>query len=454
MPQAAPADRGPRRGHAGAVPWHPYAQRAGADRAPHGRRHGDRLAVDADRDPLRLGGDDDLPRGQHAQAGGMPAAEQPDGLPRAVDRNGHHTEQSAIKPNATAQARHVPGPVWVVGYQQRLRRVDRYIVRERRQPCPAVALKQFGQRIQSRAQLVAAVGGGLDDLGVGTEGRVVDERLTADQSQVDTQLDTIGEGAQARRRVLAVQPQVEGEVVTGARGDYHERNAVLGSDPRYKGLGAVAARDAEQISACCDRLPRYLGHVDPLRAAHQEHVSAQSLRPPRQVELADLPAAGPRVHDQERMPGRYGRGLRHPPVRPVPGQGCARGHAREQPSCGRHHRHPEQGGERVHHDHRDRRQNENRQRQPAQQAPAGQDNERGGQAHGGGGQAHPEHREALQPGKSHHDHDRQEGQHETQASQPALRAGAPKGRVGTNRWSAGHPASVTRRQRRRVTRLG
>jgi len=74
----------------------------------------------------------------------MPAAEQAHGLPHAVGGHGHHTEHTAIEPGTVAQARDVPGPVRVVGYQQRLRRVDRHPVRVRRQPRPAAALKQFG----------------------------------------------------------------------------------------------------------------------------------------------------------------------------------------------------------------------------------------------------------------------------------------------------------------------
>ena len=139
------------------------------------------------------------------QPGGMPAAEQASGLPRRCHRDADDAEDAAIQPRAPAQPGDVPGSVRVVGHEQRLRRVDPRAVRLRVQPCSAVALQQVRQRVQRRVQLVAAVGGSLDDLGVRAERRVVDERLAVDHPEVDPQFDAIGQGAQAGRRVLAVQ---------------------------------------------------------------------------------------------------------------------------------------------------------------------------------------------------------------------------------------------------------
>ena len=204
-PQAGPADGGLGRRHAGAVPWHPDSQCAGTGRAMHGHRHRNGLAVDADRNPFRAGGNHDGPCGQHVQAGGMPAAEQADRLPRASHRHGNHAEHTAIQPRATAQARDVPRSVGAVGHQERLRCIDRHVVRQCRQPRPAVALKQVRQRVQGRAQLVAAVGRCLHHLRVGAERRVVDKRLTADHAQIDTQIDTIGQRTEARRRIRTVE---------------------------------------------------------------------------------------------------------------------------------------------------------------------------------------------------------------------------------------------------------
>src|SRR5689334_4448767 len=204
MAQPGPVHRRLRRGDARTVPRHPDAQRAGGDRADHRRRHRYRLAVHADWDLRRVGGDVDLLGRQHFQAGGVPAAEQAGGLPGAADHDADDAEDAAVQPHAAAQAGDVPRAVRVVGHQQRLRPVDLGAVRLRGQPCPAVASQQVREQVQGRVPLVVPVGRALHDLGVRAEGRVVDERLAVDHSQVDPQLDAVGQGSQARRRVLAV----------------------------------------------------------------------------------------------------------------------------------------------------------------------------------------------------------------------------------------------------------
>jgi hypothetical protein len=420
----------------------------------HGRRQQDRLAVDADRNPVRVGAHHDGPRGQHAKAGGTPAAEQADRRSRAIDRHRDHAEHTAIQPGATAKARDVSRSVRIAGHQQRLRRVDPDTIRDGRQPRPAVALQQVRQRIQDRAELVAAVGGCFHHLGVGAERRVIDKRPATDHAQIDAQFDAIGQRREACCRILAVQAQVEGKVVPRARGDHHEGDAVLSGDSGHERLGAIAARHAEQVTARRDRLPRHLGHVDRLRSAHQEHLCPERFGFPSQVELPDLPPAGPRVHDQERMPGGRRGEFGHPPVRHVPGQRQARHREGEEPARGRHRRHPEQAGERVHHDHRDRRQDEYRHRKPAQHAAAGQHHEGGREAHRRGGHADPEHRGALQSREGQHHRDREQRQDETQPSQPALRTSALGADAGTIRRHAGHPSILTRRRPGQTTRPG
>jgi hypothetical protein len=453
-PEARPADDRLGRGHAGPVPRHPDPQRGGTDRAPHGHRQQDRLAVDTHRNAVRAGGHLDGPGRQHAKAVGMPAAKQADRLPHAVDRHGDDAEHTAVQPRATAKARYVPRSVRVAGHQQRLRPIDRHAIRERPQPRSAMAVQQVRQGVQGRAELVVTVRGRLHHLGVGAERRVVDERPATDHAQVDMQLDAVAERAEAGRRVRAVQPQVQGEMVAGARRDHHEREAMLSGDAGHQRLGAVAARDAEQVTARRDRRARHLGHVDRLSTAHQEHLRPQRLRLPLEVELRHLPASRPGVHDQERVPGGRRRELGHPPVRHVRGQRRAPRRAGQEPARRGRQRHPEQAGERVHHEHRQRREDEHRQRKPAQDAPAGQHQEGGREAHRGGRHAHPEHRGAPHSGEEQHHRDREERQGETEPSQPALRAGALGADTGALRRHAGHPSIVSRRRPGHVTRPG
>ena len=278
--------------------------------------------------------------------------------------------------------------------------------------------------------------------------------MTVDRAQVDQQLNAIGQRVQARRRIGSVQAQVKSEVVAGTGGDHQERQPVLGRDAGHQRLGAVAAGDSEQVGAVRDRLPGYRRHVDQLGAVHQEHLRPQRLRLPRQVEPHHLPAAGSRVHDQVRMPGRPGRELRHAPLRGVLGQRRPRGDPGQQPGRRGNERHPEQAGERVNGHHGQRRRREHRQRQPAQHPPAGQHEERGGHADHGGGQADREHDDALPFGDGEHHRDREEREQESEPGQPASPARAGQGRAGRHRRHRGHAIIVTHWPLRQFTRRG
>ena len=65
----------------------------------------DRLAVDADRDLRRIGGNLDLLRGQLCDPVGPAAAEQIDGLTGGAHRDADHAERAAIQPRTGTQAR-------------------------------------------------------------------------------------------------------------------------------------------------------------------------------------------------------------------------------------------------------------------------------------------------------------------------------------------------------------
>ena len=243
------------------------------------------------------------------------------GLACAAHLDAHHPEQAAVKPGPTAQTGDVPGSIRVIGHQKRLRRDDLRAVRTRYEPCSAVALQQVREEVQGRAQLLAPVRRGLDDFGVRTERCVVDERLAADHPKVDTQFDPIGQCGQARRRVFTIQPQIEGKVVARTRSDHHERDTVLGGHAGRQGLRAVAPGDAKQIGPTGHGLASHFSDVDWFRTAHQEHLSAKIFSLALQVELPDLPAAGLRVHDQERVGGAWRRrALGHAPVHSVASQ--------------------------------------------------------------------------------------------------------------------------------------
>lgn len=135
----------------------------------HRQRQGDGLAVNADRNLLRVAGHRDGLRGQHPYPVGVPATEQADRLPGAAHPDGHHAEHTAVEPRAAAQPRDVSGLIRIAAHQQRLRPVDRLVAGDRVKPGAALPLQQVRQRVQGGAQLVVPVGRCLHDLSVGPE---------------------------------------------------------------------------------------------------------------------------------------------------------------------------------------------------------------------------------------------------------------------------------------------
>jgi hypothetical protein len=152
-----------------------------------------------------------------------------------------NTQPAPVQPGPAPQPGDVAHPVDVVGDQHRLRPVDGHSSCRGHQPRPLLAGEQLGKQVQGGPGLVFAVGRALHHGGIGPEGRVVDERAPVDEAEVHTELDPVPEGVQAPRGVLAVQPEVEGEVVAGAGRDDQQWNVVLGGDAGDQGLGPIPA---------------------------------------------------------------------------------------------------------------------------------------------------------------------------------------------------------------------
>jgi hypothetical protein len=79
---------------------------------------------------------------------------------------------------------------------------------------------------------------------VEAERDVVEKEAFADSADVDRSLGS-GEGVQRADWIVAVQPDVSREMVTGAERDADERQVPLERDLGDRGQGAVAAGDAE-----------------------------------------------------------------------------------------------------------------------------------------------------------------------------------------------------------------
>src|SRR5450759_651826 len=90
-------------------------------------------------------------------------------------------------------------------------------------------------------------------------------------------------------RVLAIQPQVEREVIAGAGGDTDERDVVLDGDGRHQRLRAVATGHAKAVGAAGDGITRELLEVEAM--VEQYRLDAELLGPAEQPELLHLAAA-------------------------------------------------------------------------------------------------------------------------------------------------------------------
>ena len=106
--------------------------------------------------------------------------------------------------------------------------------------------------------------------------------------------------------VVAIEPEVQREMVPRAGGDDHHGDAVSSGDARHQRLRAISAGHADHVGASLDGSLRELEQIVPGTQDHR-------LDPPLpafilQVEALGLPAPGLQVHDQHASSG--GRHMR------------------------------------------------------------------------------------------------------------------------------------------------
>ncbi len=164
------------------------------------------------------------------------------------------------------------------------------------------ATEHLRQQRLGRLLLGLAVAVLLHDRGVDPQRHVVDEESIADRGVVDSPFDRVPERLHAQPWVVAVDSEVEGEVVAGSGRDQHEREVVLDGDRRHQRLGTIAARHAQAVSPPCHCIPGQLLEIEAL--GEHDDLDAEALGQFYQAELLDLAAARPRVAQQDRVPGR------------------------------------------------------------------------------------------------------------------------------------------------------
>ena len=129
----------------------------------------------------------------------------------------------------------------------------------------AVGAEQLGHGVEQGAQLRVAVAAPLDRLGVEAERDVVDEDTPVDLGEVDPALAAVDEGVERPDDVVAVDSEIEREVVAGAGRDARVGQVELGGDRGDDGLGAVAAGHRQPVGAAA-RPRRARAARDPRRA--------------------------------------------------------------------------------------------------------------------------------------------------------------------------------------------
>ena len=105
--------------------------------------------------------------------------------------------------------------------------------------------------------------------------------------------------------VVAIQAEVQREVVARAGRDHHHRHAVFGGDGGDEGLRSVASGHANGVRSIGDRL----ASEGPQVVARLENDGPDSTLTARvdQIEPLRLPAAGLQVHDEHSALGRRHR---------------------------------------------------------------------------------------------------------------------------------------------------
>ncbi len=92
------------------------------------------------------------------------------------------------------------------------------------------SLTSFGEQLQGRVELGVAIRVLRDDRRVHAERHVVEEHAVVDRGVVDPTLVAVDERGDRLARVVAIQPEIEGEVIARARRHAHEGQIVLGGD--------------------------------------------------------------------------------------------------------------------------------------------------------------------------------------------------------------------------------
>jgi hypothetical protein len=114
--------------------------------------------------------------------------------------------------------------------------------------------QDVGHGVKESAELGLAVARTLHGIRIDPQRDVVDEHLPIDLRQIDAALAAVDEGLQGADNVVAVNPQVQSEVVPGARRDARVWQVELGGDRIAKASAPSATARRASVSRSAPRV--------------------------------------------------------------------------------------------------------------------------------------------------------------------------------------------------------
>jgi hypothetical protein len=144
--------------------------------------------------------------------------------------------------------------------------------------------------------LASRYSGDRTSIGVQAQRHVVHEEPVADSADVDATLQRLAERVESAHHVVAVEAEIERDVVQRASGDAHERRVTAHGDSRDRCERTIASRDADHIGATVDRVLRKL--CEPNARLEHQGFDPPTTRLISEVERSRAPMPRVGVEDQ------------------------------------------------------------------------------------------------------------------------------------------------------------
>ena len=159
--------------------------------------------------------------------------------------------------------------------------------------------------VGDRPELRVAVSIALHRFGVDTERHVVHEHPAIDLGQVHEPLAPLRERVERADDIVAIDAEVQREMITGPSRHTHVRKPPLGGDRGDDRLRAVSAGHADRVGAAVDRIVHQRGEI--ISEMKLDRLDAAGASLARDMEALGLPPTRFRVVEQHR-PLRRRRG--------------------------------------------------------------------------------------------------------------------------------------------------